>query len=201
MTDLTEGPSRFDRAIRRIDEANTEDPSRIVHDGSEQAREVVHARRRSEWLLRLVPDADDLVRIAARALHVRRWAIPRSEYPMGRAGYHEWRRALAKFHAATTAKILNDLGFAASEMDKAARLIRTKGASADPERQALEDVACLAFFEFDLEAFTRGQTPEKLGNILRRTWRKMSPSAQELVRTEIILGSAWRLIEESLEGQ
>ena len=62
-------PFQFDQAIRRTDTANADDPHRIVHDGSEQPRELVHARRRSEWLLRLAPEANDLVRIAARAAH------------------------------------------------------------------------------------------------------------------------------------
>ena len=51
-------------------------------------------------------DADDAQRVAARAHHLRRWALPRSDYPEGRAGYLRWRTAQAKRHAAEVAEIV-----------------------------------------------------------------------------------------------
>ena len=42
----------------------------------------------------------------ARAHHLRRWAIPRTDHPAGRAGYHRWRKALQALHADEAAAIL-----------------------------------------------------------------------------------------------
>ena len=92
-------------------------------------------------------------------------------------------------------EILKDLEFPKQDVDIVSRLILQKGAATDPERQVLEDLACLAFIEFDLVAFARTQTPDKLGDILRRTWGKMSSSAQELARSDAIPADARRLVE------
>jgi tRNAThr (cytosine32-N3)-methyltransferase len=48
--------------------------------------------------------------------------------------------------------------------------------------QALEDAACLVFLENEIEAFAAQHADyprEKFIDILRKTWRKMSPSAQQ----------------------
>ncbi|MBY0499069.1 MAG: DUF4202 domain-containing protein [Nitrosomonas sp.] len=46
-----------------------------------------------------------------RAQHIQRWKTPRSAYPMGRKGYHQWRAGLNKFHADTIADLLAKAGY------------------------------------------------------------------------------------------
>jgi len=48
----------------------------------------------------------------------------------------------------------------------------------DPEAQALEDVSCLVFLEYELVPFAAKHPEEKLIDILRKTWAKMSPLGQ-----------------------
>ena len=43
------------------------------------------------WVDRLDPTAPVVVRLAALGQHVRRWTIPRADYPEGRTGYRAWR--------------------------------------------------------------------------------------------------------------
>ena len=45
------------------------------------------------------PDGPEAVRLAARCQHIRRWTIPRADYPAGREGYRRWRTDLARFRA------------------------------------------------------------------------------------------------------
>ena len=201
MTDSSRDSSRLNEAISRIDAANAEDPNQQIYQGTKFPKELAHARRRSEWLDLLAPDADDLIRIAARAMHIRRWTIPRSSYAMGRSGYHEWRGALARFHADTVAEMLKEIGFSGTEIDTVSRLIREKGPGSDTDRQVIEDIACLAFFELDLVAFAASQKSEKLADILRRTWRKMSPKAQAIARSDSIPRDAQQLIEAALDSR
>lgn len=189
---------RLKEALSRIDAANAEDPNRLMYQDEKLPKELAHAQRRSEWLSCLAPDASELVCIAARAMHVKRWTIPRSSYPSGRVGYHKWRGALAQFHAKTTAEILLKVGYSQAESNTVAGLIQHKGAGSDADRQLLEDVACLTFFEFDLVAFARSQEREKMLDILRRTWRKMSPKAQAIARSDSIPGDARQLIDAAL---
>jgi hypothetical protein len=85
------GMTPFETAISRIDAANAEDPNTILVDGAERPAELVYSERMSLTLARLVPEASEALRLAARAQHLRRWTIPRDTFSMDRAGYHRWR--------------------------------------------------------------------------------------------------------------
>src|SRR3990172_9081229 len=100
---------RFAEAIRRIDEANGEDPRRELVDGTAQARELLFARRVYDWVRMLVAEPSEELLLAARGHTLRRWMIPRDRYPRTTPGYHQWRDALAAFHADQAAEILHEV--------------------------------------------------------------------------------------------
>lgn len=166
--------NRFEQAIAMIDEANAADPNRILVDGAEHPAEVVYGERMSATLDRLLPDAPELLRLAARAQHIRRWSVPRSAYPMDRAGYHRWRNDLKRKHAEWTAEILGRCGYDAAEIARAGALIRKENLRGDTEAQTLEDVACVVFLQHYALDFAAKHEDEKLIEILRKTWGKMS---------------------------
>ena len=162
--------SRLDAAFGRFDAVNAEDPRR---DGGEPA-ELVYARRMSAWLERLAPDAPEELRLAARAQHIGRWRLPRERFPDGRAGYKRWRSACARMHADTAGAILEELGYPAAAVQRVRDLVMKKGLAHDPEVQTLEDVACLVFLEHTLADFAQKHERDKLVDIVRKTWAKMS---------------------------
>ena len=123
---------RYLLALSRIDAANAEDPNIELVDGVRRPRELVYAERMSEWLERLRPDASELLRLAVRAQHIRRWEIPRQNYPMDRAGYKRWRTDLAKFHAETAGAILRACGYDEAEVARVQSLLRKQGAVLEP---------------------------------------------------------------------
>src|SRR5688572_10882180 len=86
---------RFRSAVKRFDAANSLDPNET--GGVPDA--VLYARRMTDRLDAFAPEASEVVRLAARCQHIRRWEIPRGTYPMTRAGYHQWRTRLGAFHA------------------------------------------------------------------------------------------------------
>src|SRR5947209_1491033 len=100
--------TRFDRVIAAIDAANADDPDTIVVDGVTRPKEQAHAELMTAWVRRLAPDATEEQLLAARAHHLRRWTVPRSSYPDGRAGYLRWRRALRDQHAREVGGLLAD---------------------------------------------------------------------------------------------
>lgn len=166
--------SRYLRALERIDAANAQDPNLATVDGREYPSELLYSMRMTEWLGRLEPAASEALRLAVRCQHLRRWAIPRSTYPMTRAGYHQWRTALARFHADEAGRILREVGYEDATVARVQSLVRKERLKADPETQALEDTACLVFLENDFVDFARRHEPQKVTEILARTWRKMS---------------------------
>ena len=159
---------RFSEAIRRFDAANAEEP-----------KQVVYAQKMTEWLGRLYPNASEPLRLAARSQHIRRWMIPRSDYPMTRAGYHKWRTGLYDFHAKTAGEILTGCGYDPETIAQVQSLLRKERLKTNPDMQALEDVICLVFLENELPDFAPRHDEPKLLTILRRTWAKMSPHGHE----------------------
>jgi hypothetical protein len=179
------GPRAADEAatLAAIDAANADDPERVVLDGEEVSLQVALGRRASEWVDRLDPEAGAPQRIAARAHHLRRWVVPRTDYPEGRAGYLRWRRDAKERHAAEVAEILDAHGWDPATVDEVQRLIRKQGLGSDPATQVHEDAVCLAFLEVQLDESAVKMGDAKTVEVLRRTARKMSPAALERAAT------------------
>lgn len=175
-----ERAARFARALKAIDAANAEDPHSLFYKGETRPKELLHSQRASDWLEKLAPEAGELLRLAIRAHHLRRWSLPRAEYPMGRAGYHAWRRELQNRHAREAAALLSAEGYLLEQVERVGELIRKRGLGRDPEAQIFEDVLCLVFIETQLENFASTHETEKVVDILARTLPKMSPRAKQV---------------------
>lgn len=188
----------FDRAIAAIDAENARDPNTECHDGVEVPACLAYGRRMSAWVESLRPEASEALRLAARAQHIRRWDIPRTDYPEGRDGYIRWRSHLKRHHAKVVGEILEGIGYDADTVRRVADLLRKRGVKTDPETQTLEDAACLVFLENGLEEFSRKHDSEKVVNILRKTWTKMSPAGQRAALSLDLPESARALVADAL---
>lgn len=185
--------TRFKQAIAHIDAANAEDPNRETADGHEYPKELLYAQRMSAMLERYQPDASEALQLAVRCQHIQRWKIPRSDYPMTRAGYHQWRTRLRDFHAEVAGALLKEVGYDTDTIARVCSLLRKERLQQDTEVQTLEDVVVLVFLESYLEDFVRTH-PEydeaKLIDILRKSLRKMSERGREAALTMIKLPSS-----------
>ncbi len=169
---------RLELVLRRIDEANASDPNRETWRGESHPKELLYGRRMSEWLERLCPDASELLRIAARGQHIRRWEVPRDRYPATREGYLKWRSFLYGFHGERVAELMAAAGYAPEAGERAKAILSKRGMKSDPEVQTVEDAACLVFLEYYFPEFAANQDEEKLVGIVRKTWNKMSEPAR-----------------------
>ena len=194
-----EKSSRFARALAAIDAANADDPNRIELGGESHPKELLHAQRASHWVRRLAPDASELLLLAARAHHLRRWQLPRGDYPEGRAGYHAWRRELQQRHAREAAAILRVEGYSTEEIERVEALICKRGLGRDPEVQVLEDALCLVFVETQLDAFAERHEPEKVVEILVKSLRKMSPTGRAAAGKIVLSAPGQRLLAQAVE--
>jgi hypothetical protein len=170
---------RFRRAIALIDAANAEDPNLVDVGGELRPRELVHAEMMTGWVRRLAPDASEAVLLAARAQHIRRWQHPRSTFPQGRGGYLRWRTSLYRFHAEEASRLLSEAGYDGAMIDRVARIVLKEGLGRDAEVQLIEDALCLVFLEPQLDELAGRLDHVKMVDILRKTWRKMSPAARD----------------------
>jgi len=168
---------RYDRAIAAIDAANGSDPNTITVGDVAGPKELVHSEMLTRWVRTLIAQPSEALLLAARGQHIRRWEHPRSEFPEGRGGYLRWRTSLYAFHADTTATILRDAGYDDALIARVSAIIRKQGLGRDPEVQAIEDGLCLVFLETQLAELAGRTDREKMIDILRKSWRKMSPAA------------------------
>ena len=190
--------SPYDRARALIDAAHSADPSRTA-DG--RPAELVYADRMEAWVARLVPAALPLLRLAARCQHLERWSVPRASFPLDKPGYHAWRRSLYTKQAERARELLLAAGVPESEAAEVATWVSKSGLKTNPGTQALEDAACLVFLENEIEAFAaqHAEYPrEKFIDILRKTWRKMSPPAQQFALGLNLPPSIAALVHEAL---
>jgi len=166
------------RARQLIDAAHAADPKRTP-DG--RAAELVYADRMEAWVARLVPAASLILRLAARCQHLERWSVPRATFPDGKTGYLKWRQSLYKQQSDRARELLLAGGVPVGEADEAATWVAKNAMNTNAGTQALEDAACLVFLENEIADFAAQHADysrEKFVDILRKTWKKMSPAAQ-----------------------
>lgn len=191
----------YEKALEAIDKAHAEDPKQITIDGKEIPYELHYANKCTAYLEKLSPDASDVVKLAIRAQHFRRWEVPRDSYPMTRIGYHSWRTFLKKRQAQLVAPILSENGYADEEVMQARAMIEKQGLKeGNPDTQALEDVACLVFLDDQFEAFEKEHDEAKIIKILQKTWVKMSPAGHKLALEMHMAQRSQELVQKALAG-
>ncbi len=193
-------PEQLARAYAAVDQANAEDPNVVGWDGGEVPKARLQGERATVWLDRLDPSADDALRLAARAHHLRRFAIPRASYPEGRAGYLRWRRDQKTAHAAALTELLAPLGIPADVLDRAGELLKKVGLGSDPETQTHEDVVCLVFCETELDELLDKIGEEKTAAAVVKTAAKMSPAGLALAAEATPPGPGLDLLQRLLAG-
>lgn len=175
MIDLT----RLNSTLAAFDAANLEDPNLELVDGRSVAKEWIYAQRMSAQLHKFCEAPSEVLQLATRSQHICRWKIPRSDYPMDRSGYKKWRLDLAQLHGDIAGDIMATQGYDENMIARVKDLLLKRSLKRDDEVQALEDVVCLVFIEFYLEDFASKHDEEKLIDIIRKTWNKMSTKGHE----------------------
>jgi len=172
----------YDKAVSLIDAANAEDPNIETADGKDWPKELLYSQRMSNMLERYKPETDEVAKLAIRAQHIQRWKSPRNAYPMDRAGYHQWRTDLYKFHAVTATGLMAQAGYDEEALVRARTAISKRKLKVNADTQLLEDIAGLVFIEYYMLAFAE-KHPEydepKWIDIIAKTWKKMSDDAHD----------------------
>lgn len=197
---MTPTPISLDRARQGIDAAHARDPRRTA-DG--RPAELVYADRMEAWVVRAAAEPTGLLRLAARCQHLERWSVPRSTFPDGKAGYLKWRQSLYKKQADRARELLLEAGLPAAGADEVATWVSKTGLKSNPGTQALEDAACLVFLENEIGAFAAQHADyprEKFIDIIRKTWKKMSPRGQELAKTIALPPAIAALVTAAVAG-
>ncbi|MCH2205999.1 MAG: DUF4202 domain-containing protein [Lentisphaerales bacterium] len=171
--------SQLENTLKDIDLLHSQDPKKVVIDGTEKAEELIYAENMSAALCKVYDEPSEELIIAVRSQHLCRWEIARSEYPMDRPGYLKWRTDLGKLHADKACEVMAKNGYPEESIDKARKIIRKQNLKGSPEAQAMEDCACLVFIETGFLDFAKKYPEDKIIDIVQKTWNKMSERAQQ----------------------
>ena len=191
---------RFNAVIEEIDEVNHQDPNREELRGKSYAKEYLYSLRMSDMLEEYMADPGELMKIATRGQHIKRWSIPRSEYPMDRKGYLKWRTQLKTLHGELLGDIMNKHGYDQEEIVHVQDLVAKKRLKNDVETQQLEDVICLVFLQYYFEDFAAKHEEPKVLEILQKTWKKMTEKGKEMAMQLPLSTGAKELVTKALEA-
>lgn len=194
-------PGDLQKALAAIDAAHSEDPNKITVDGKEIPYELHYAQKCTSYLSRRLqsqPSISDELQLAIRAQHLRRWEVPRSDYPDGRTGYLRWRSGLKTRQGEIAAGICREHGYNAEEAQRVCDLIKKENLKHDEETMALEDVACLVFLDDQFAAFVEGHDEDMTLKILQRTWGKMTEEGHRMALGVNVTGRAKEILDKAL---
>lgn len=192
--------SPYEKALKAINDAHAQDPRRTTVNGEEIPYELHYANQMTHYLDQRSPDASSTLKLAIRAQHFRRWEIRRDSYPMTRPGYFAWRTFLKKHQAEQAQQICLEAGLLEKDAESVASLIRKENLKKNEETQILEDVACLVFLDDQFEEFQKDYDEDKIINILRKTWVKMSEEGHNLALKIPMSDQAKNLIGKALSS-
>ncbi|HET7383877.1 MAG TPA: DUF4202 domain-containing protein [Pseudolabrys sp.] len=169
------GPNeRLFKILSAIDATNACDPRMVEFDGRQEPVELIYGKRMTETLARIVPEPSECLQIAVRGQHIERWKIARATYPVGRAGYLQWRRVQRDHQALRIGELMAAVGYDADAIERLGVLIRKEKIKTDAEVQLLEDIICVTFLQYYLPDFSTKVDEDKLADILAKTWGRMS---------------------------
>lgn len=189
---------RFEATIKAIDQANSEDPHVVLVGEKEISKELLYSQRMTETLFQYDGEPQEALQLAARGQHIRRWTIPRDEYPMDRKGYLQWRTKLKLMHAGLMEEIMATNGYDTEIIKQVKLLINKNKLKTDLASQQLEDVVCLVFLKHYFTDFLQKHDDDKVISILQKTWQKMTEKGRNQALQIAFDGKAAELITSAL---
>lgn len=145
--------------------------------------ELAHSRLVLKWVLRLKPDADEALRIAAFAHDMERAVTRITEKDLKDYSKID---AFKREHALRSAKficvILKKHGYADGTVGRVKSLVENHecgGGDAD----ILMDADSLAFFDYNIPSYLKRCGQERAIEKIRFMYKRMSPNAKKLVQS------------------
>ena len=171
--------SKLDKAFELFDNYNKRSPEQVVWENVAYPVEYFYALKLYEWVTKLDPEADESLLLASRCQHIGRWEIARKSYPDGRVGYLKWRSDLSKYHAGVATEILTNVGYDEETISRVKQIVLKQRLKSDADVQTMENALCLVFLQYQYDDLIAKMTEEKMIDILRKTWGKMSDPGRE----------------------
>lgn len=175
--------TRFAKALEAIDAVNIQDPNKTQIEDTEYPNELLYSIRMTGILEEYYPEAEELLILAARGQHIKRWAIAREEYPEGRIGYLQWRKELTRLHCSELSRIMKNSGYNVYEIESVEHMLNKRNLKTNDDSQILQDVVSIVFLKFYAEDFVSKHSDKNIDGILAKMLTKVSKKAVDFAKT------------------
>ena len=145
--------------------------------------DVMHAENVLQWVLRLAPDADDALQIAALAHDIERSDEARKVRRSDFRDYDAFKAAHAANSARMLCGLLDECRVERTVAEEACRLVALHEVGGDPRSDLLKDADGISFFEVNVPLYFER---EGYAETLRRCawgYRRLSPGMCDLCKT------------------
>jgi len=153
---------------------------RTIISKSSVPEDPIHAENVLEWLLKLKPDADETLQIAALAHDIdradERRKIQRSDF----SDYNQFKDAHANNSAKILKEILHECRVEQSIADEACRLVRQHEIGGDSHSDLLKDADSISYFEVNMPLYFQREGYEETLNRCIWGYQRLSPKMKEI---------------------
>lgn len=158
------------------------DEIRRLISGSEVPEDPAHAQNTLEWLLRLKPDADETLQIAALGHDIERAMDDRKVMRDENDDFDAFKAAHAENSAQILKNIMEDFNVEEDFIEEVYRLVCHHETGGDPRSDLIRDADGLSFFEVNLPLYYEREGPEKALARCRWGYKRLSPEVKPMVR-------------------
>ncbi len=155
---------------------------RAVISGSNVPEDPRHSENTLEWLLKLNPEADQALQIAALAHDIDRAVEPRKALRSDYIDYDTFKDAHACNGARILQEILDKCAVARSIADEACRLVRLHEVGSDPRSDLLKDADSISFFEVNMPLYYQREGWEETKRRCIWGYQRLSVHMKEIIR-------------------
>jgi hypothetical protein len=155
---------------------------RLIIAGSQVPEDPCHADNTLEWLLRLEPDANDALQLAALAHDIdraiERIKIKRADFD----NYDAFKAAHARNSAEILRPILTACGVERNIVKEACRLVEFHEVGGDLGSDLLKDADSISYFDVNLPLYFQREGWDETKRRSHWGYRRLTPRAQEIVK-------------------
>ena len=153
---------------------------RVIISNSSVPEDPIHAENVLEWVLKLKPDADEALRIAALAHDIDRADKRRKTQRADFNDYDQFKAAHAHNSAKILKEILDECQVEQSIVDEACRLVERHEIGGDVRTDLLKDADSISFFKVNMPLYFQGEGYEE--TLKRCIWgyQRFSPKMKQI---------------------
>jgi len=142
-----------------------------------------HALNTLKWLLKLEPNADDALQLAALAHDIERADEKRKVKRADFNDYNKFKLEHAKNSARILREILTNAGIDRSAIDEACRLVEMHETGGDKKSDLLKEADSISFFDVNLPQYYKREGKEETLKRVKWGYKRLTIIGKDIVKT------------------